>query len=69
MTYELTLPVRNQELVRLIAIGDYGTVRDTIHQLRAIGYADPDRWSKLIPTGREGEYLSIHTRRYAPAAD
>jgi hypothetical protein len=60
------LPVRNQGLVRLIAIGDYGAVRDTIPYLGAIGYADPDRWSKLIPTGREGEYLSIHTRRYAP---
>jgi hypothetical protein len=69
MTYEFTLPVRNQELVRLIAIGDYGAVRGTIHQLGAIGYADPDRWSKLIPTGRDGEYLAIHTRRYAPAAD
>ncbi|WOD37775.1 hypothetical protein [Nodosilinea sp. E11] len=69
MTYEFQLPVRNQELVRLIAIGDYGAVRDTIHHLGAIGYADPDRWSKLIPTGREGEYLAIHTRRYAPAAE
>lgn len=69
MTYEFQLPVRNQELVRLIAIGDHGAVRDTIHQLGALGYADPDRWSKLIPTGREGEYLSIHTRRYAPAVE
>jgi hypothetical protein len=69
MTYEFKLPVRSQELVRLIAIGDYGAVCDTIHQLGAIGYADPDRWSKLIPTGRDGEYLAIHTRRYAPAAE
>ena len=44
MTYEFQLPVRNQELVHLIAIGDHGAVRDTIHQLGAIGYADPDRW-------------------------
>ncbi|WP_035987260.1 hypothetical protein [Leptolyngbya sp. KIOST-1] len=69
MTYEFQLPVRNQELVRLIAIGDHGAVRDTIHQLGALGYADPDRWSKLTPTGREDEYLAIHTRRYAPAAE
>jgi hypothetical protein len=68
MTYEFKLPVRNQEMVRLIAIGDYGAVRDTIHQLGSLGYADPDRWSKLMPTGREGEYLSIHTRRYGPQA-
>lgn len=69
MTYEFQLPVRNQDLVRLIAIGDHGAVRDTIHQLGAIGYADPDRWSKLMPTGREGEYLAIHTRRYASTAE
>ncbi len=69
MTYEFKLPTRQQEVLRLIALGDYSAVRDTIHQLGAIGYADPDRWTKLIPTGREGEYISIHTRRYAPAAD
>jgi hypothetical protein len=69
MTYEFKLPTRQQEVVRLIALGDYSAVRDTIHQLGAIGYADPDRWTKLIPTGREGEYISIHTRRYAPAAE
>jgi hypothetical protein len=55
--------------VRLIALGDYSAVRDTIHQLGAIGYADPDRWTKLIPTGRDSEYISIHTRRYAPTAE
>ncbi len=69
MTYEFKLPVRQQEVVRLIALGDYAAVRDTIHQLGAKGCADPDRWTKLMPTGREGEYISIHTRRYAPAAD
>jgi hypothetical protein len=66
MTYEFKLPVRQQELVRLIALGDYSAVRDTINQLGALGYTDPNKWTKLMPTGREGEYISIHTRRYAP---
>ena len=69
MTYEFKLPVRQQELVRLIALGDYSAVRDTINQLGALGYADPNKWTKLMPTGREGEYISIHTRRYAPATE
>jgi hypothetical protein len=43
MTYEFKLPTRQQEVVRLIALGDYSAVRATIHQLGAIGYADPDK--------------------------
>jgi hypothetical protein len=35
MTYEFKLPTRQQEVVRLIALGDYSAVRDTIHQLGA----------------------------------
>ncbi len=69
MTYEFKLPTRQQELVRLIALGDYSAVRDTINQLGALGYADPNKWTKLMPTGREGEYISIHTRRYAPTTE
>jgi len=34
--------------VRLIALGDYSAVRDTIHQLGALGYADPCKWTKLM---------------------
>jgi len=59
-------PCAKQELVRLIALGDSAAVRDTINQLGALGYADPNKWTKLMPTGREGEYISIHTRRYVP---
>ena len=55
--------------LRLIALGDYSAVRDTINQLGALGYADPNKWTKLMPTGREGEYISIHTRRYAPPTE
>ena len=46
MTYEIKLPVRQQELVRLIALGDSAAVRDTINQLGALGYADPNKWTK-----------------------
>jgi hypothetical protein len=31
MTYEFKLPARQQELVRLIALGDYSAVQDTIN--------------------------------------
>ncbi len=62
MTYEFKLPTRQQELVRLIALGDYSAVRDTINQLGALGYADPNKWTKLMPTGREGEYILRQVR-------
>ncbi|WP_228053991.1 hypothetical protein [Nodosilinea sp. LEGE 07298] len=54
MTYEFRLPVRNQELVRLIAIGDYSAVRDTIHQLGA----DP-----ATPTQTAGQSSSPRVAR------
>ena len=69
MTYEIKLPTRQQEQVRLIALGDYSAVRDTIHQIGTLGYADPGKGTKLTPTGREGKWISIHPRRYAPSTE
>lgn len=57
------LPAHNQEVVRVLLLGDYGGVTSTIHQFAAHGLAEVKHWSPLVPTGRPGEYLSIHTRR------
>lgn len=63
------LPPHNQEVVRVILLGDYGGIINTIHQFAAKGLADPNQWCPLVPTGRPGEYLTIHTRRSAPSTD
>lgn len=60
------LPPRNQELLRFILLGDYAAVRDMIQTLAVKQVADPQRWTPLTPTGREGEYITVHTKRTAP---
>ena len=32
-------------------------------QISALGYCDRIAWSKPLPTGRNGEYISVMTRK------
>jgi len=57
------LPSFNQESVRHLLIGDYGAIADTITRLERLGYCDRLAWSEPLPTGRNGEYISVMTRR------
>jgi len=57
------LPSFNQEAVRHILLGDYGALIDTINRLALLGYCDRIAWSEPLPTGRNGEYISVMTRR------
>ncbi|HEY9888237.1 MAG TPA: hypothetical protein V6D02_07530 [Candidatus Obscuribacterales bacterium] len=57
------LPSLNQEAVRHILLGDYGALIDTINRLALLGYCDRIAWSEPLPTGRNGEYISVMTRR------
>ncbi|MBD2260610.1 hypothetical protein [Pseudanabaena sp. FACHB-2040] len=61
----IPLPPPNQETLRHILLGDYAILRDTIHTLHRLGYADAGDWSKPMLTGRGGEYVSILTQRRA----
>ena len=60
---QFNLPSFNQEAVRHLLIGDYGAIIDTINRLAVLGYCDRIAWSEPIPTGRNGEYISVMTRR------
>ena len=62
----LSLPAHNQEILRMFLLGDYGAVRSMIGRLAMSGIADATRWTPLQPTGREGEYITVHTKRMAP---
>jgi len=57
------LPSFNQEAVRHILLGDYGAIAATIHRLEVLGYCDRLAWSEPLPTGRNGEYISVMTRK------
>ncbi|MEM6353341.1 MAG: hypothetical protein AAF766_21535 [Cyanobacteria bacterium P01_D01_bin.14] len=51
------------EMVRLIAFGSPAAVQATIKRLHKCTYADPNDWSRLLPTGRVGEVMAILTKR------
>lgn len=40
-----------------------GTLRNMIGRLAANGIADAKHWSEPQPTGRTGEYITVHTKR------
>jgi hypothetical protein len=57
------LPSFNSEAVRHILLGDYGALIEAINRMAVLGYCDRIAWSEPLPTGRNGEFISIMTRR------
>ncbi|MDB9525336.1 hypothetical protein PN498_05005 [Oscillatoria sp. CS-180] len=57
------LPSFNQETVRHILLGDYVALIEVMQRLAVLGYCDRTAWSDPLPTGRNGEYISVMTRR------
>lgn len=49
--------------VRHLIFGTVNTIGLTIKDLHKRGYADPNDWSKPLPTGRPGEMMAILTKR------
>jgi len=56
-------PTGNFETVNHILFGNPDAVRITIQDLHRRHYAEPNDWSKLLPTGRPNEVMVILTRR------
>ncbi|MEM7065846.1 MAG: hypothetical protein AAF572_22120 [Cyanobacteria bacterium P01_B01_bin.77] len=57
------LPEHLHENVRLIALGSLTVVRLTIQDLHSRRYAEPNDWSRPLPTGRPNEVVAILTKR------
>lgn len=57
------LPEHQYEPVRLIALGSLTVVRLTIQELHSKHYAEPNDWSRPLPTGRPNEVMAILTKR------
>ncbi|WP_031293597.1 hypothetical protein [Leptolyngbya sp. Heron Island J] len=51
------------EPVRHIVLGSLTAVRDTIKLLHKLNYAEPNDWSKPLPTGRPNEVMAILTKK------
>ena len=55
-------PVPHGQLRHLL-FGTPEAVTSGIRYLHHVGYAEPNDWSRLLPTGREGEVMAILTKR------
>jgi len=42
-------------------LGDYGAIIDAMNRMALLGYCDRLAWSEPLPTGRNGEYISVMT--------
>ena len=51
------------ETLRLIAVGSLESIQITIMSLYNLGYAEPNDWSKPLPTGRGNEMMAILTKK------
>jgi hypothetical protein len=60
--YSAVPPVSKREPVRHLLFGSPKAVEITIKHLHRLGYAEPNDWSKPIPTGRSGEVMAILTK-------
>lgn len=48
---------------RHIVFGSLTVIRNTISLLHKLNYAEPNDWSKPLPTGRPNELMAILTKR------
>ena len=61
------VPQPPREQVRHLLFGTLSSVNSTIAHLHALGYAEPNDWSRPISTGRPNEVMAILTRRVGAA--
>ena len=53
---------QTKEPIRHMLFGSPAGVRQVVHLLHKLGYAEPNAWSRPMPTGRPGEVMAILTR-------
>lgn len=59
----IQLPPADQSVLRIFMLGDMETLRSMVGRLAANGIADAKHWTAPQPTGRTGEYITVHTKR------
>jgi len=71
---QFKLPTYHPDRLCHILLGDYAAVIEAINRMEVLRYcvgeACPEgkriAWVEPIPTGRNGEYISVMTRRITP---
>lgn len=63
------LPSYQPDKLCHILLGDYAAVVGAINRMAVLGYCDRIAWIEPIPTGRNGEYISLMTRRQGGATE
>ncbi|MEM9216231.1 MAG: hypothetical protein AAGD25_18035 [Cyanobacteria bacterium P01_F01_bin.150] len=58
-----TSPRPQYEPVRHMLFGRPSIVQATIKHLYALNYAEPNEWSRLMPTGRGNEVMATLTKK------
>ena len=59
----IVLPEVPQEPVQHMLFGSLGAVQAAIKHLHSLHYADPNDWSRPLPTGRANEVMAILTKK------
>ncbi|PSN18539.1 hypothetical protein C7271_12025 [filamentous cyanobacterium CCP5] len=57
------LPSYQADRLCHILLGDYAAVIAAINHMAVLGYCDRISWLNPVPTGRNGEYISVMNRR------
>ena len=57
------LPEHQFETINHTLFGSLTAIRNTITLLHKLHYAEPNDWSKPLPTGRPNELMAILTKR------
>ncbi|MEB3232965.1 MAG: hypothetical protein VKJ64_18305 [Leptolyngbyaceae bacterium] len=58
-----SVPVPQYESVRHMVFGSAIAVQNTIKLLYRLNYAEPNDWSKLVPTGQPNEVVAVLTKK------
>ncbi|MBE9065920.1 hypothetical protein IQ260_04570 [Leptolyngbya cf. ectocarpi LEGE 11479] len=58
-----SLPEYQYENINHTLFGSLIAIRNTIALLHKLNYAEPNDWSKPLPTGRPNELMAILTKR------
>ena len=62
------LPSYQPDRLCHILLGDYGAVVEAINRMAVLGYCERIAWIDPIATGRNGEYISVMSRRLGKPA-
>jgi len=63
---QFKLPTYHPDRLCHILLGDYAAVTEAINRMEVLRYCERIAWLEPIPTGRNGEYISVMSRRITP---